>query len=358
MVQLNAIVGQAVGVGGGRHQHTSGMRIRLRPEGSGDDNIGWGDSTGEGRWTIKDISIAYGGVTPVMKLARGAMSYMVGKTFREETLVGARRALLEEFDMPGDIPEGQAQYRMTLAAKWGLQESWRWSVYSIRRLHRCLLNPHSITSSFRFGQLLAQVLLALHCQTDEGRRDGSRHVIRVDVPTARAGDPDRRGRRRGIRLLHGVQTYPAPRIAVGLEGRTSTIVAVLPRPKAAMDAANGVGMLTRHAPGPLHCTGEALYADDIPATEDLLHGNLLIMSTRCHTRLVSINVALTAPSRMMTSSGWAGKIVWGPSSLTTWRLSHWGTRSSTSGRFWGSSWASVRKLPRGELAQWRSNTRT
>jgi hypothetical protein len=57
---------------------TSGMCIRLRPEGSGDDNIGWGDSTGEGRWTIKDISIAYGGMTPVTKLARGEMSYMVG----------------------------------------------------------------------------------------------------------------------------------------------------------------------------------------------------------------------------------------------------------------------------------------
>ena len=131
--------------------------------------------------------------------------------------------------------------------------------------------------------------------------------------------------------IHGVQTYPAPRIAVGLEGRTSAMVAVLPRPKAAMDAANGVGMLTKHAPGPLHCTGEALYADDIPAPEDLLYGNLLIMSTRCHTSLVSINVAPTAPSRMMTSSGWAGKIVWGPSSLTAWRLSHWGTWSSTSG---------------------------
>jgi hypothetical protein len=57
---------------------TSGMRIRLSPEGSGDDNIGWGDSTGEGRWTIKDISITYGGMTPVTKLARGAMTYMVG----------------------------------------------------------------------------------------------------------------------------------------------------------------------------------------------------------------------------------------------------------------------------------------
>ena len=97
---------------------TSGMRIRLRPEGSGDDDGGGGGGdTGEGRWTIEDVSIAYGGMAPVTKLARGAMSYMVGKTFGEETFVGARRALLEEFDMPDNVPGGQARYRMTLAAR-------------------------------------------------------------------------------------------------------------------------------------------------------------------------------------------------------------------------------------------------
>jgi xanthine dehydrogenase/oxidase len=56
-------------------------------------------------------------MAPVTKLARGAMSYMVGKTFGEETFVGARRALLKEFDMPDDVPGGQARYRMTLAAR-------------------------------------------------------------------------------------------------------------------------------------------------------------------------------------------------------------------------------------------------
>jgi xanthine dehydrogenase/oxidase len=98
---------------------TSGMRIRLRPEGSADDDGGGGGGggTGEGRWTIEDVSIAFGGMAPVTKLARGAMSYMVGKTFGEETFVGARRALLKEFDMPDDVPGGQARYRMTLAAR-------------------------------------------------------------------------------------------------------------------------------------------------------------------------------------------------------------------------------------------------
>ena len=68
-------------------------------------------------WTIDDVCIAYGGMAPVTKLARNTMTYMIGRMFGEETFVGARRALLEEFDMPDDVPGGQAKYRMTLAAR-------------------------------------------------------------------------------------------------------------------------------------------------------------------------------------------------------------------------------------------------
>ena len=89
--------------------------------------------------------------------------------------------------------------------------------------------------------------------------------------------------------IRGVQTYPAPRIAVGLEESHLGHHRRGPT-EAAMAAADGVGMSAKHASGPLHCTGEALYADDIPAPEDLLHG-YLIMSTRCHARLVSIDVS-------------------------------------------------------------------
>jgi xanthine dehydrogenase/oxidase len=86
------------------------MRIRLRPdEGDGDGR--------EMHWIIEDVVIAYGGMAPMTTLAKGAMAYMVGKTFGEETFVGARRALLEEFDIPDDAPGGQAKYRMTLAAR-------------------------------------------------------------------------------------------------------------------------------------------------------------------------------------------------------------------------------------------------
>ncbi len=86
--------------------------------------------------------------------------------------------------------------------------------------------------------------------------------------------------------IRGIQSYLAPRIAVGLE------VAHLShhRPKTALALVYGMGQPARHALGLLHITREALYANNIPSLEDLLHG-YLITSTRCYAKLVSINVA-------------------------------------------------------------------
>jgi hypothetical protein len=50
------------------------------------------------------------------------MAYMIGKTFFEETFVGAQPALLEEFVMPDNAPGSQAQYCMTLVARCMLQD--------------------------------------------------------------------------------------------------------------------------------------------------------------------------------------------------------------------------------------------
>ena len=83
---------------------TSGMRLRLCPDGME-------------RWNIVDVSIAYGGMAPVTKLARRTMAYMIGMAFGTETFVGARKVLLEEFHMTDDVLGGQAQYPMTLAAR-------------------------------------------------------------------------------------------------------------------------------------------------------------------------------------------------------------------------------------------------
>ncbi len=87
-------------------------------------------------------------------------------------------------------------------------------------------------------------------------------------------------------IIRGVQSYPTPRIAIGLE---ADHLGHHP-PDAARSLVDGVGKPAKHASGPLHCTGEALYTDDIPTPEDLIHG-YLIMSSRCHAKLVSIDVA-------------------------------------------------------------------
>ena len=85
--------------------------------------------------------------------------------------------------------------------------------------------------------------------------------------------------------ITGVQTYPAPRLVPGLE-----VATIGHTPETALAAVDGVGQPAKHASGPLHCTGEELYTNDIPITEDTLKG-YLIMSTRCHARLVSIDIA-------------------------------------------------------------------
>lgn len=90
---------------------TSGMRIKLSPEtdnGDGDDRM---------QWIIRDVSIAFGGMAPVTKLAKETMEFMVGKPFRESTFADAQSILRHEFSMPDDVPGGQAQYRLTLACR-------------------------------------------------------------------------------------------------------------------------------------------------------------------------------------------------------------------------------------------------
>ncbi|KAL3798324.1 hypothetical protein ACHAW5_008623 [Stephanodiscus triporus] len=243
---------------------TSGMRIRLRPE----------DGDGGMRWTIEDVVIAYGGMAPMTQLATGAMEYMVGRTFGEETFVGARRRLLEEFDMPDDVPGGQAQYRMTLAASHSVVVA---SVYSL-----CAFPLFSC----RLGSFLHKFYL--HCVgelTKDVAAAASGSAL-PPVPTIPSDEYSIMGFVGAPKpSIRGVQSYPAPRIAVGLEA-----VHLGQHPETALAAVDGVGQPAKHVSGPLHVTGEAMYADDIPAPEDLLHG-YLIMSTRCHAKLVSVDVA-------------------------------------------------------------------
>merc|ERR1719446_31185 len=70
----------------------------------------------------------------------------------------------------------------------------------------------------------------------------------------------------------GVQTYPAPKVASGLEDK------LLPNTDAAkkQGAVDSVGKPFTHQSGPLHCTGEATYCDDIKKPEGTLCGSLIL----------------------------------------------------------------------------------
>ena len=63
---------------------------------------------------------------------------------------------------------------------------------------------------------------------------------------------------------------------------------------------DAVGRPATHASGPLHCTGEAAYVDNIPVPSNLLHG-ALVLASRCHARLASVDVAPERTDRIHLS---------------------------------------------------------
>jgi len=93
--------------------------------------------------------------------------------------------------------------------------------------------------------------------------------------------------------IMGTQSYPTPKVATGLE--KCHLGAASDRQDSFAEAnkerrIKAVGQPATHASGPLHCTGEAEYTDDIPAPENLLHGSL-IMASKCHVKLMSLDIA-------------------------------------------------------------------
>eukprot|EP00581_Thalassiosira_minuscula_P019373 CAMPEP_0183714692 /NCGR_PEP_ID=MMETSP0737-20130205/9144_1 /TAXON_ID=385413 /ORGANISM="Thalassiosira miniscula, Strain CCMP1093" /LENGTH=1608 /DNA_ID=CAMNT_0025943675 /DNA_START=54 /DNA_END=4880 /DNA_ORIENTATION=- len=237
---------------------TAGMRIKLAPN---EDNT---------CWLIEDVGIAFGGMAPKTVLAKSTMTALLGKAFEEATFANARNVLQKEFAMPDDVPGGQSQYRLTLACSF-LHQFW---LYTAKELQRDVAD-----------------------MTEESTRECP------PVPTIEStedcegfvGAPKPR--------IGGVQSYPAPKVAMGLEAKHLGHIDAGSKkevPLAAAAAASNkskqsqskdsVGQPSTHASGPLHCTGEAAYADDIPAPPNTLHGSL-ILASKCHARLTSIDIA-------------------------------------------------------------------
>ena len=249
---------------------TSGMRIKLRPT-----SAGAGGEECCCCWEIDDVAIAFGGMAPKTVMARKVMDALVGKVFEASTFEMARKVLQDEFQMPDDVPGGQAKYRLTLACSF---------------LHRFYLNC--------VEELTKDVA------TEE--EDGSSYP---PVPVVSEEECGGGGGFVGVKKpsITGVQTYPQPKVAAGLEVEhfdmkedesgdlplaavAAAAAAKTKSDKPATTKHDSVGKPATHASGPLHCTGEAVYVDDMPAPTNMLHGSL-ILASKCHASLASIDAA-------------------------------------------------------------------
>ena len=214
---------------------TSGMRIRLVPE--------------DGKWMIKDAALAFGGMAPTTVLAPKTAAVLVGSEFCYETFSKAIEVALEEFALPYNVPGGQAAFRMTLVASF-LRKFYYSSVADLKEDLESIMNNPSL-SSVPYDELPPAPIV------DDKEMSCLNTFVDAKKPS-----------------VTGTQKYPPPKVASGLEDKKYE------QPKAAEAAAAGkdgaVGKASPHQSGPLHCTGEALYTDDIPLPPRTLQACLVL----------------------------------------------------------------------------------
>lgn len=221
---------------------TSGMRLLIAP-------------AEDGGYIIKDASMAFGGMAPTTVMTTKTAGSLIGKPFIADTFRSASQTLLDELHLPEDVPGGQVEYRRALAS------SYLYQFY----LH-CVGEVESDIERSK-GSLPPAPVVA------DVEKSGAACFVCSTKPS-----------------IGGVQKYPAPKVAKGLEARDKdSAPAKETTTKLATDK-DEVGKAKPHASGPLHCTGEALYVDDIPLSPSTLHAQL-VLATQCDVELMSIDVA-------------------------------------------------------------------
>jgi xanthine dehydrogenase/oxidase len=227
---------------------TSGMRLRL--------------GIVDGKFMIEDVAIAFGGMAPTTLMATKTCATLMGKELNVATFEKASEMLLEEFALPVGVPGGQAAYRMTLAASFLYQ----FYLHVIKELSIDIKTIKENPTMFpEICKSLPDVPLV-----DEYESSGTFNFLSEKKPN-----------------YSGVQRYPAPRVAKGLEDVRFPLAYEPPPAQAVV-----VGKASSHMSGPLHCTGEALYTDDIPLPPGTLHA-ILVLSTECGGIFESMDVSDT-----------------------------------------------------------------
>lgn len=242
---------------------TSGMRILLKPD----------VEDGVSVFKISNASLAFGGMAPTTKMATKTMEFLVGSVFSKETFEAARSVLQIELDLPDHVPGGQAQYRKALASSF----LYKFYFNIVKALSDDLVSIAKGGSGGAFPDYDTLPPAPIIADDEIGALDS---FISEEKPST-----------------SGVQKFPPPKSYDGLESRgkyAGEAMAVK-----AMDSVgkkDAVGQPSTHASGPLHCTGEALYTDDIPLVPGSLHATLIMAST-CNVELLSVDasVALDTP---------------------------------------------------------------
>ncbi|KAL3940381.1 MAG: hypothetical protein SGBAC_005084 [Bacillariaceae sp.] len=253
---------------------TSGMHIRVVPK--------------DGAFFIEHAALAFGGMAPTTTMAKATAEVLIGSEFSRSTFDKAQEALMKEFNLPEGVPGGQAAYRITLAASF-LQKMYFAVAVDLKADVEAI--AADATAAAQFPSPLPSVVALEGDETS-----GLDNFLSATKPT-----------------LVGVQKYPAPKVAVGLEKEILPDATI-----AGANSASAVGKPSVHQSGSLHCTGEALYCDDIPEPSGTLHGSL-ILSTACGCVFEKLDkeAALAIPGvvGVFTSEDidvLGGKNLWGP----------------------------------------------
>ncbi|KAL3916292.1 MAG: hypothetical protein SGILL_005242, partial [Bacillariaceae sp.] len=212
---------------------TSGMHIKLAVK--------------DGAFVIEHASLAFGGMAPTTVMAAKTAAALIGAPFSRDTFDKASEVLLTELNLPEAVPGGQAAFRMTLATSF----LYKFFLSVVEELNADLQAIETSPAEF------SGVSLPLPSApvVEEAELSGASNFVSAEKPS-----------------VSGVQTYPAPKVASGLEDK------LLPNTDAAKmkGAADAVGKPSTHQSGPLHCSGEATYCDDIMAPTGTLHASLIL----------------------------------------------------------------------------------
>ncbi len=237
---------------------TSGMRMKVSPNQDGR------------HFVITDATIAFGGMAAKTVLATETAKALIGKPWTSETFTAARKHLMQELNLPNDAPGGQTEYRRSLAASFLFKFFLSFTLEIAKDIEK--VNNGLIRGLETFSALPDPPLLA---QPDIS---GVSYFLPSNKPK-----------------MQGTQVYPAPKITAGIEDNAPDLFPSLPSSKKA-SSTDTLGTPVPHASAELHCTGEAIYVDDIPEPKGMLH-SALIISDRCHCRVTAVDKtkALTIP---------------------------------------------------------------